>query len=1141
MHRFFAALAVLTVFVAGIASLPSAAQVTGAVVSGIVTDAQNAPIPNAQVSVTSTATGETFSTTTNGAGYYEFPSLNPGNYDLTVKAPGFGTYTRSNFELVIQQRLRLDVGMQVASVSESVVVTGTPTVVNTEDARASHTISGDLVANLPFNGRNTYMATRLVPGANISAKADTLANPFDTFAPSNVSFNGTPLQGNQILMDGVVNQFGNGALGFAPSTDAVQEVAVQSFALSAEYGQTGGAVVSMESKSGTNAVHGTLWEFHNDAALNANDFFGNKTGSRKPRNTINQFGGNLGGPIYIPGLYNGRNRSFFFFNYEGIREVFGYRSANTVPTPLERTGDFSQTRAANGQQITIYNPFTTRFDPANPSRLIRDPFPNNIIPPELISPIALNVLKYVPLPNVPGSVNNFIFTNAYSENSDSYQFRFDQHISVKDHLYSSFAQIKRVEDFLSNLPTGVTGWVYPTKSDLWTLGYARIFSPSLIFNLRTGIPFTRQGLDPHTTIADRNSLGLPTSFTSLLRSPDFPSFSNSDMVGFGQSGNAWTFLTPSIHPSATKIAGRHSLEFGYEFQLARTFNHNRGGEAGSFSFGRDWTQGPVASTSSATAGYGVATLLLGVPSSGSVNINANSAAQTLYHAIYLQDKWRLSNKISLNLGLRYDYESPVTERFNRLSRGFDTELASPIAQQAQANYARNPIPELSSLQVKGGLQFVNTGGNSRYNFNPQHNDLMPRLGIVYEIFPKTVLRAGYGIFYLALREVRVGQGVSQAILPLNQTGFSASTAMQTSLNGQVFNTLANPFPQGLVEPVGSSLGAATLLGQSITVYDPNAHRAHSQEFQFSIQHELPWQTLFDVAYVGSRVNDLPVDQSINALPNDLFLSLRDQASRAVPNPFAGLIQVGSLSQATVSLSQLLRPFPEFQNITVAFRPIGSTWYNSLQTSVNKRFSNGFAFLGSYTWSKLMQQVGFLNNYQPLEQVISPIDRTHRFVMTAQWDLPVGKGKKFGSSLPTPLMLAIGNWELTGVTTHASGQPVGFGSGIINTRPLQHIDPTFDKWFDTGAFAPQPAFTLRTLSTNNSQIRADATHNVDLTISKDFPIMERLKFRLMMMMFNAFNTPQFSAPNTSVTSSAFGSINGQANQPRWIQFGAKLLW
>lgn len=1117
---------------------PACAQITGAVIHGAVTDPQNAAVAGVEITVINRDTGISVTTRTNQAGVYELPALNPGTYELVGRMAGFSAHRRSGIELGLQQRLRVDFALQLAGVAEMIEVQGSPSVLETETARISHPIEGRVISNLPFRGNNMLMVTRLVPGANITAPADTFAASFDTFSPSNVSFNGAPVHGNSILTDGIVNQYGTGAMGFTPSTEAVREVNIQSFALSAEYGQTGGAVISVETKSGTNRPHGTLYWYHNNAALNANDFFSNRAGRRRGGQVMNQLGANVGGPVYIPGIYNGRNRTFFFFNYEEYHRKFARTATNSVPGPRERTGDFSQTRTANGQLIQIYNPFTTRFDAGV---LIRDPFVNNIIPSQMISSIARNVLRYVPEPNLPGLANNYFFPFGSVNNSNSEQARVDHQFGQRNTLFTTFGRVKRTESNPSTYPTGVTGWFMPDSKTLWAIGDTHVFGPNTILNVRAGFEYSSNINQPRTSAGEREALGFSAAFLSLLRAPaaDFTSFSVADMTGFGNNTAKSNFITPDARVYVTRLADRHSLNVGYEYRAFRAWVRNSSGEAGSFSFNRDWTQGPRAATSSANAGFGTATLLLGTPSGGSVSINANTAGQTQYHAFYIQDNWRITRQFTLNLGFRYDYETPITERFDRLNRGFAFDQPSPIASQAEANYARNPIPEVSNFKVRGGLLFAGVNDQPRYSFDEDRRAWMPRIGFAWQPGNRTVLRGGYGRFYLPLRDIR-GSGVSQGNLPLSQVGFSSSTSMQASFNNLPFNTLSNPFPQGLVEPIGATLGLSTLLGQSITFLDTEARRAASDQFDFSIQREIAHQIRLEVAYIGSRMDRLPVDEALNGTPPAL-LSLRDELNRAVPNPFAGLIAVGTLSQATVAKSQLVRTYPHFSGVTQAFRPIGKTWYDSLQASANKRFGRGLAFQVSYTLSKQMQELGFLSFGLPLEHVISPLDRPHRLVVSGQWDIPIGSGRPSGSSLPLPLRLLASGWDVGWITTIASGQPVSGWGGAVVTRPLQEIDRTLDKWFDTGAFAAQPAFTLRSLSSNIAQIRTDSTRNFDFNLGRNIAVHETVSLRLHAQFLNLFNTPQFSAPNTSVTSTAFGSVSGQANQPRWIFVGAKILF
>jgi len=1131
-----AVLAVLVIFAAVHFQGSLHAQVTGAIIQGIVTDPQGATIPNVRVTATMPATGQSYTAVTNTAGLYEFPALNPGTYTVGASATGFATYVRTNIELALQQRLRVDFALQLTSVEQSIDVSGTPTVVNTDSSSVSHLVGGEAVASLPTNGRNALWITRLVPGGNLVQAADGKSSFADTNAPSNVSFNGAPAQGNAYMLNGVADSSGNGRMAFVPSTYSVQEVNLQTFALTAEYGQTSGSVITFETKSGTNTPHGALWYYNNQEAFNANDFFSNKVGATKTKNRNTNLGGNVGGPVYIPGIYNGKNRTFFFTDYDSRRDRQAQQFTNSVPTALERTGDFSQTRTAVGQLIQIYNPFTTRFDPANPTVQIRDPFAGNRIPQAMIEPIATNILKYADLPNLPGSFNNQFYQQTRPIVAHTSTTRIDHRLSDRHTLNGSFTRV--IYHALapgSVPPLGVNGYWNNRYGMFGTLAYVWVVNPSTVFNVRAGLMRHRERADALMKPADRASLGFPKSFESIINAPEFPRISSSDMTALGYRNDGKSFITPNLRAFITKVVGRHSVTFGYEHRTYRTFEFSHQDEGGFFSFTRSWTQGPRAATASATAGYGVATLLLGTPSSGSILMNASNAVQSLYHALYIQDTWRLTQKLTVNVGLRYDYQTPMTERFNRMNYGFDFTSASPIAQQVEANYAKNPLPQRTTpFRVVGGLGFV--GGESRYNFEPVRNMFMPRAGLAYQFNAKTVARGGYGFYCIPLVDARI-VNTNNSTQPLSQLGFSSTTTMNTSLGGLPLDQLKNPFPQGQVQPVGSSLGLATLLGQSVSVYDSQARRGKTHQYQFSIQREIPWKMMLDVGYVGSRSANLPVDENVNSLPPE-YLPLRDTVTRQVANPFAGVsaITVGTLAAATVATSQLLLPYPHYTGLTIQYRPIGSSWYHSLQTGVDKRFGKELRMRVAYTLSKMLERRSFLNPYDPLETRIAQIDRPHRFIYSGQWSLPVGKGMRFGGG-PKLLQAIVGNWDLLWVATIHSGLPTGSWPTAIVTRSPQSVKPTVDKWFDTSAFAAQPAYTLRTLSTYDSHIRADGLQGLDLSIAKDFPVREAVRFRVKVDMFNAFNTPQFTAPNLSVTNAAFGTVTSQANDPRNIVLSA----
>ncbi len=1116
------------------------AQVTGSILQGIFTDPEGASVPRVEVLLTNESTNVVLRTTTNASGFYEFPAVNAGLYTLAANADGFAAYSHKGIALTGSQRIRLDVQLQLPSLQQSVEVTGTPTVLQTDSSGASHVIPSDTVSNLPLFGRNALLVARVAPGTSPTRQTAQYANQGATMSVSDVAFNGGPVQGNSIMVDGAVAQYGTGVAGYTPLTYSTEEVVVKSFALSAEYGQSSGSVVLMESKSGTNNLHGTAWYYHNQAAFNANSFFANRNSQPKSNQRHHQPGIAGGGPVYLPGIYDGRNRTFFFGDFEGTRDTYAYDYLNTVPTAIERQGDFSQTKTSAGALIQVYDPYTTRYDPNRPSVLIRDPVPNNNIPASRLNTVASNLLKLVPLPTNSSLSNNYFYSSPFPNTNNSFRVRIDHRVNERNSLYASYGRLTSNGRYVNTLDSGINGYNNFTGRRLITAGYTGVISPTFVLTLRASMSMDPQVLSPLIGIAERNALGFSKSFVSTLRGSAFPAVTVSDMVALnGATNTGYYYTTPTYRLNATKVAGRHSLSTGYEFRVSRYSSWTHNGEAGTFSFNRSWTQGPVASTASSTAGFGVASLLLGTPNSGSMILNADSATQTEYHGIYIQDNWRVKPRLTFNFGLRWDYQTPITERYNRLTRGFAMNTPNAIAEQAQANYLKNPIPELSSITVNGGLLFAGVDGQPRGVSDPMKNTWMPRLGASYQIAAKTVLRGAYGLFYMPFVNANASK-LNQSTLPIEQSGFSASTDMVTSNNNLPYDTLSDPFPRGYNLPIGSSQGLNTFLGQGLTVIDPAAKRAHTHMYQFSIQHELPSQILLDVAYIGSQTRQLPVTQNINALP-DKYLSLRDELSRTFPNPFQGLITNGSLSLAKISRQQLLLPYAQFGSISYTYRPKGRLWYNALQASANKRLTKGLTMIASYTLSKNMQAMTYLNDNDELERVIVPHNRPHRLTLTGVWHIPFGVKEKYGATLPKALQYILGNWEVGFNGTFQSGIPVSFSSSTLVIGTPKQVMRDVDRWFDTSAFTTRSSYTKATTSSYSSQIRTSGARDVDLTFNKVFPLTEHASFRFMVQMYNATNTPQFGLPNTTASSTKFGRVSSQSNEPRWFQFGGALTF
>jgi hypothetical protein len=614
--------------------------------------------------------------------------------------------------------------------------------------------------------------------------------------------------------------------------------------------------------------------------------------------------------------------------------------------------------------------------------------------------------------------------------------------------------------------------------------------------------------------------------------------------------------TTNLHDlavNATKISGPHTMRFGAGFRVSQKNVLDLGTSAGYFYFDSTWVLGPSSTSAGAPMGQQIAALLYGLPSPQSYlpwnNLNYAESVRTF--VTYFQDDWRVSRKLTLSLGLRYELPTPMTERFNRSVLSFDPTAVNSIANQVKANYAANPaaIPA-SQFNVLGGLTFPGVNGNPRTLWNYMRTNFMPRFGVAYTVTPKTVVRGGYGIYYEP-----VGVHDQNVI----QTGFSLNTAMVPSIdNGQHFTaTLSNPFPNGLNPPLGAAGGANTNLGQSISFFNPNLRNPYMQRWQLAVQRELPGNSVVELSYVGNRGVRQQIAKNLDALP-DQYLStspVRDQAainylSAQVPNPFYPLLPGTSLSGTTVARSQLLLPFPQFTSITYNTNQ-GYSYYHAMQTRFEKRFSQGFQSSVSWTWSKLMQATGYLNAGDAMpEKVISDQDRPHRVVVTGIYELPFGPHKRFGAGLHGLVGKVAGGWQISGVVQHQTGQAIAFGnvlfSGDIHDIALPKDQRTIWQWFNVNAqfnkvSAQQLASNLRTFSSRFNGIRQDGQNNLDAVLVKNFTLKEGLQAQLRTDWFNALNHPQFLAPNASPTSSAFGVVTGEWSSPRTIQFAMKFLF
>lgn len=1131
-------------------ALAARAQTNTATIGGTVSDSTGAVVAAAKVKATNTGTGASRAAVSNELGIFSFPALPPGTYEVAVEKEGFKKSVRSNIALNVQETLSFEIVLAVGNLAETVEVTANALSLETATSSLGQVINNEKILDLPLNGRNTLALVGLTPGVTPMGGFGGLPATGNAYGQGNFSVSGSRGLSTEVILDGApVNASLFNAPAFVPSVDAVEEFKVQTNNFSAEFGRTAGGVVNVIMKSGTNQYHGNLYEFFRNRVLDANTFFANASARPKPVYIYNVFGGTIGGPVEIPKAYNGKDRTFFFFAYEGLRQRTGINSLLTVPSDLQRKGDFSATRNSAGQQIGIFDPLTTVATGA--TTYARTQFPGNVIPAARLNAVSGKAITYYPAPNLAGDpvtgVNNFFGSAGATNLSNQYNARVDQNFA-KHHVFGRYS-INRAERGAANLFNNDFGGVNPTggnvpiliKNQQFVLRDTITTGPALIVDLSYGVIRQFVFKEPLSFGKSLTDLGYSAAFNTLLPERYYPNYSISNF--YGLTGSAGDLIrrgdfTHSFSAAATKITGRHTVKAGGDYRLIRANDYQPLTALG-FSSGPQWTQQNPRQVAQ-NSGAGLASFLLGYADSGSHNINPALALQSHYLAFYVQDDIRVTSKLTLNFGLRYDVETPHTERYNRISY-FD--FASP-----------SPLSAATGLNLTGGLVFPGTNGRDRRQMALDTNNLAPRFGFAWSGISKTVLRGGYGIFIQPL----TGFGIGGA---LGSAGFSTSTSMVTSRDGNLTpaDSLSNPFPQGLNTVPGSAKGLATLAGQGLTTVDYNSVAGYTQQWNLDVQRELPAGLLADVAYVGSHSIKTPEFWQADQL-NPSYYGLAGGLQKQVRNPLAAVVDLGSLASATVSQSQLLLPYPQFTGVS-ALEFAGNSNYHSLQAKLERRASNGLSFLVSYTFSKSIgdtnQLANFLgdvltstqNNYnRRAERSVLPFDIAQRLVANFTYALPFGRGKAMGAHWGRALDAVAGGWQVNGLVTVQGGLPLAFTLNSANpfggTRPNSTgasaaLDSrTITRWFDTTAFTQPPAYSLGNLARTLSDVRGYNTRNADLSVFKVFAITEKLRLQFRGEAFNAFNRTRFNNPTTAFGNPNFGRITSTGD-PRQMQLALKL--
>ena len=1148
-------------FVATILTLTAASGLWGqtfqGAVRGTVSDPTGAAVGTAKVTLADQATGIARATLTGTGGEYSFTAVNPATYTISVEIPGFKKLEKKGVIVSTQEFLIVDLRLEVGDVTQSVNVLEEAPLLESENASTGQIIDNQKLADLPNMGRNPFyegvkISQNVVPGGD--PKFNRME---DQSGSSQISIAGGPIRGNNYLLDGIPISDSQNRAVIIPSIEAVQEVKLQINTYDAEVGRTGGGTFNLFLKSGSNDFHAATFGYTWVQPWLANTFFGNAAGSNANGTPVSpvanqpfyNYGGAIGGPFSIPKLYNGRNKTFFWVTGEGYRQTEAATSQLSVPTALEKTGDFSQSRSSSGGLQAIYNPTASG----------RVPFAGNVIPANLVNPVGLAMASYYPAPNASTpyyGAPNYNSTAIIYDRADQVTAKMDHVVNSKIRLSGSYLHYGSREESNAWFGFGNPG----TPGQGMLVRHVDATQANLTFTpTATSVVFVRYGFNrfPNKTYQlasngiDMTKWGFPKSYTSQLPYDAFPAITMSgDVSSFGSGGfSQSTLYSHSFSASLSKFVGRHSLKSGFDYRII-----NDSGRAtvtpGAFSFSQAFTSASATSTVAGT-GASLASLLLGFPSAGSVTTSLPLENHVNYYGFFVHDDFRLNSRLTLNFGLRYEYETGMQSSLNSLIVGFDAKTANPIQK------------EVSGITTNGVIEYAGQNGYGNTATHPNADKFSPRFGFAWNVMPKTTIRGGYGLLW-----------APYTFSLLSPLGFTYSTPYVASNDGNVTpaNSLSNPFPTGIQTPVGNGAGlAAGLGGQSFSLLDPHAHSTRIHQFSLDIQRDLGKGFVLAMGYSGSITHNLiqnTPDVNINQLP-DAYLAQGSSLNTKVANPFFGTSGgVLNLASPTVTRAQLLLPYPQFGTISLQSSDRNHALYNSFYIKAQKRLGHAVDLLTTYTWSRnedasnaasntfnSQQSTSQNNHNREAEWGLASIDTPHRWTTAVNYELPFGTNRKFLAKNRL-LDIAVGGWAVNFQTTMQTGFPLAIYQSNLNSvlgtsmqRPnatgtspstAGSIEQRLGGYINSAAFTQAPQFTFGNVS-RTIGLRGPGMANTDFSIFKSYYIRERFLTQFRCEVFNLTNTPQFYGPATQFGSSTFGKITTQANFPRVIQIGIRLAF
>lgn len=1176
-------------------------------ITGVVTDPNGAVVPNATVVIRNVDTNISTTLATNDEGAYVAPLLNPGKYSITVSGGGFKKSFRDAVALNVGDRLSVDIQLEIGTESEQVNIVADNELIEKGSVTTGTVVTAKQIEELPLSEGAAYNLALQAPGVAYTG------NPLFTGPTSNgnlAAFRTNGVGGNQITLDGSPNLGFDGSVAYTPPSDAVSQFKIQTSSFDAQNGFTAGSTVNVAVKNGTNKFHGAGSYFDRSTKLTANNFFSNKAGVERPSRHYYRYGGQVNGPIV-------KDKTFFMASYEKQYNRVPAPALFSVPTAKMRTGDFSELLASG---ILIYDPATafraSSTCAASPTgtTICRTPFAGNIIPTARINAAAMNFLKLYPLPNLPGTTNNFFSNNTNILPYKTFLTRIDHNISDSQRIFGKAFWSTQYDDkfnFLETPDAFTRGFEYRINKG-GSVGYTATLASNLIFDLRGNYNSFKQNRVPANpkSAAALGFTGIAAITNSTMVSRF--NFTNYDTFGPQRSdyneGLTRTFRELSIQPAFTHIVGDHTFRYGYDFRRLGEGRITNGNNAGNFTTTGTYTtqasSGSLITTNSSINGAGavgrdLASYLLGITTSGTLDQGVSYDVHSNYQGWFIQDDWRVTQNLTLNLGLRYELEPAVREEFGKIVTGYNATVANPLGPAALANYNANVplgIPATAFQNLVGGLIFADSGDAPQQKMDV--NNIQPRIGASYSLNSKTVIRGGFGIFTAPFQ-------LSGITASLVQTGFTPSTTfLASSDNGLTFTgTLNNPFPSGLNPATGSSLGLVTSIGSTLGSVGgtgptasvlPNGRRKNGNSARaiLGVQRELPGQIGFEATLVYSHGYDLPVLRQLNYVPtqylNNLtgvtdFTTISNAISAAstfltttVANPFRGLVPTNATWNGnTLARYRLLTANPQFQDL-VTTEYNGTSDYASIQLQAVKRYSKGLSLNATYTYAYDHEKTRRLNPQDlELSDSISTNSRPHRFTFSGIYELPFGKNRSFGSNWNGWVDGFLGGWQLQAIYERQSGEPLVLPNVYYNgdpknlTNKLGKYDDQGRRYgvdipaFDTAGFfltnpttgaLTVPAFggnyatssqnVLRNMPYVLNNFRNQYFQKFDAGLTKNFKIREGMKLQVRVEGINVMNWVNFTGLNLSPstgTTSTFGLVNAQRNLPRDIQLGARFTF